>query len=106
MDELVSIAFVLGSIAQLVVAVLLIIVLWYLIAILRKVRDITSRLERGSALLAEDVYEFRSAIRNESANFWSGVKSLLAKVPQAFGLSKKRTRKSKPEDSEETATDL
>lgn len=105
-DGLVSIAFVLESITQFVVAVLLIVVLWYLIAILRNVRDMTDRLERGSTLLADDLYEFRSAVRSESTALWSGLKSLLGKVPQAFGLGTKRTRKAKAKDIEEEPADL
>lgn len=106
MDGLVTLAFVLGSIAQFVVAVLLICVLWYLIAILRNVRDITDRLERGSAIVADDLYDFRSAVRSESEALWKGMKSLLAKVPRAFGVGTKRARKPKPDEQEEPTTDL
>ena len=100
-DGLVSIAFVLGSIAQFVVAVLLIVVLWYLIAILRNVLDITDRLKRGSALVAGDLYEFRAAVRSESSVFWSGFKAFVTHLLRAFGSGKRKARKTKPD--EETA---
>ena len=102
MDGLVTLAFVLASIAQFVVAVLLIVVLWHLIAILRNVRDMTDRMRRGTELLADDLSEFRLAVRSESTAFWSGFKSFLKRVPQAFGFAgKKRSRKAKSEAGEE-----
>lgn len=106
-DGLVSLAFVLGSIAQFVVAVLLIVVLWYLIAVLRNVLDITDRLRRGSILIADDLYEFRAAVRSESTAFWTSFKALLRHVPQIFGL-RKRARRAKPEENEasEETSDL
>lgn len=98
MDGLVSFAFVLDAFAQFVIAVLLIIVLWYLILILRDIRDITGRLRRGSEVIAGDLSRFRAAVYDESAALWSSLKAFVKYLPQVLGFAgKKRTRKAKQE---------
>jgi hypothetical protein len=97
-DGLVSLAVVLGSLAQFVIAILLIAVLWYLILILRNVRDITDRLRKGSEVIADDLSRFRSAVYEESEAFWSGIKGFVSYIPQVLGFAgKKRTRKARPQ---------
>ena len=54
-----NVFFVITSIAVVVVTVLVCFVLWYLIKILRNVREITDRLRRGSEQLAEDANAVR-----------------------------------------------
>jgi hypothetical protein len=105
-DGLVSLAFVLGSIAQFVAAALLIVVLWYLIGILRNIRDITDRMRRGSELLADDLFEFRLAVREESTAFWSGFKAFVTHLPRAFGFGKKKAGRTKPEEASADPSDI
>lgn len=89
-----SLALLLGSIAQLVIAILLIAVLWLLIGILKNVREISEHARRGSDIVSNDLFRFRSAIIDESAAFWTGFKSFVSMVPNAFGFgTKKRSRK-------------
>ncbi|OGG59803.1 hypothetical protein A2765_04420 [Candidatus Kaiserbacteria bacterium RIFCSPHIGHO2_01_FULL_56_24] len=110
MDGLVSFAIVLGALAQFVIAALLIVVLWYLILILRDIRDITDRLRRGSELIAGDLSRFRRAVYDESEALWSSLKAFVKYLPQVLGFAgKKRARKAKQEtekDEPAEASDL
>lgn len=95
---------VLGGLAQFVVAVLLIAVLWYLIGILKNIRSMTERLERGSELVSDDLFALRHAIKDQGAELWAGMKALVRLMTQAFGSrvarKKQNPRTSKEKESE------
>lgn len=57
-----NVFFVITSIAVVLLTILVSVALFYLIRILRNVRDITDRLKRGSEQLAEDALAMRSFV--------------------------------------------
>lgn len=85
--------FIITSMAVVVFTIFLCIALWYVIRILRNVRDMTDRLRRGSEMLADDADALRSFVRV----------GIIGTVRDFFvSASKKRTksRKSHDEDSD------
>jgi hypothetical protein len=58
-----NIFFIITSIAVVVFTGLLCVALYHLIGILKNVREMTERLKRGSAQLADDVMEVRTFVR-------------------------------------------
>jgi hypothetical protein len=62
-----NIFFYITSVAVVIVTVLVAIGLYYIIGILRNIRDVSDRVRRGSEQFAEDVNEFREAIKEDGA---------------------------------------
>ncbi len=91
MQELVhaDIFFFVTSIAVILVGVGICVVLFYLIRILRNIRDITGRVDEGSKLLAEDFGELRSSLKAKGF-VWGNLFSFLKKRSRWF--SSKRAR--------------
>ena len=87
-----SLAILLSSIAQCVIAILLIVVLWYLIGIVRNIREISDRARRGSEIVSNDLFEIRRKVQSESMELWTGLTSFIQHLPQAVGLGKKKKR--------------
>lgn len=98
-----SLALLLGSIAQFVIAILLIAVLWLLIGILKNVREISEHARRGSDIVSNDLFQLRSAMIDESAAIWSGLKSFVSMVPHTFGFGKKKKTRKMSTPEEESA---
>jgi len=110
-DGLVSIAIVLGGLAQFVVAVLLIAVLWYLIGILKGIRAMIERFERGSELIADDLFKLHRAAKDQSVELWEGMKAFFRYIPHALSVTgdepRKRARSAKRKEREpEEETDV
>ncbi|MFZ2719352.1 MAG: hypothetical protein WAZ27_00610 [Minisyncoccia bacterium] len=100
MDGLISIALLLEAVAQLVISVLLIAVLWYALGVLKNLRAISERVERGSAIVSNDLYEFHAAIKSESAALWYWIKSMAQRVPHAFASPDRKSSKKTRAQSE------
>lgn len=105
MDGLISIVVLLEAVAQLVISALLIAVLWYAFGVLKNLRAISERINRGSAIVSDDFYAFHSAVKSESAALWRGFKTMMSRAPHAFGSAKKKSPKKEhaPSGEEEEA---
>ncbi len=58
-----NVFFVITSISVVILTLFTCVAMWYIIRILRNIRDVTSRIKRGSDLLAEDAQALRSFMR-------------------------------------------
>ncbi len=90
-----NVFFVITSVAVVVLTVLACVALWYVIRILKNVRDITERIKRGSEQLAEDALAVRTFV-NEGVI--GTITNLLGKLTQS---KTSRTQKSKKESTED-----
>jgi flagellar biosynthesis/type III secretory pathway M-ring protein FliF/YscJ len=93
---LTNIFFIITGLAVVVFAVLGSIVLYYLIRILRAVRDIAERMREGNEVIAEDVASVREGL--VSGRFFSAI---VHKAADVTGFSS-RTRRSKEHPKEHT----
>ncbi len=60
-----NIFFFITAIATVVVTVLLCVVLYYVAGILRSVRNVTRRIERGSEVLGKDLIDLRRSVEHD-----------------------------------------
>lgn len=78
-----DIFFFVTTIVVILLAIAVLIALYYSIRILRNVRDITGRVDEGSKALAEDFTVLRSSLRNEGF-VWGHIISFLKKHKRWF----------------------
>jgi hypothetical protein len=83
-----NIFFFITSIVVVVLGILAIVGLYYILSILKNIRDITRRAERGSEILAADLEDFRENIREEGMRF-RHVKKLFKSYAKWFPSDKK-----------------
>jgi len=60
-----NIFFYITSIAVILVTALIIFILWYVISILRNVKDISDTAKKGTDMLAEDLVELRKNVKKD-----------------------------------------
>lgn len=95
-----NIFFMITAIAVVVVTILIAVALYYVIRILRAVRDIAERVREGSEIIAEDAAHLREEIL--SGNIFSELYARAAKMTGFGGRTKKRGKKSaKQEEADE-----
>jgi uncharacterized protein YoxC len=89
-----NIFFMITAIAVVVVTIMVAVALYYVIRILRAVRDIAERVREGSEVIAEDVATVREGI--VSGRFFSDVMRR-ASAMTGFGAKRaRRTKKAEP----------
>ena len=85
-----DIFFFITSIAVILVTVGVIVALYYLVRILRNVRDVTDRVEEGTKALAEDLTVLRGSLKT-GGFAWKHLFGFLGKHSRWFSSKKKRT---------------
>jgi len=90
-----NIFFFITAIAVVLVTVMVIIALYYVIRILRAVRDVAERVREGSEVIAQDAANFREGIL--SGSFLSAIYERAAKTA-GFSTRKSRRRAKQPEE--------
>ena len=84
-----DIFFFITSIAIVVLGSFLIVLFIYIIGILRDVKDISHRAKRESELIAEDIAEFRTTVRQQGANI-KHIVNFLKKIGGRTSKNKKK----------------
>lgn len=98
---LTNLFFTITAIAVIVVTILVVIGLYYVIGILRAIREIAERVREGSEMIAGDAAHFREEILSGSI-----FSALYAKAATIAGFATRRVRRKKkapPEDRKEGA---
>jgi hypothetical protein len=95
-----NVFFIITSIAVVVVTVLFSVALYYVIRILRAVRDIAERLREGSEVIAEDVATVREGI--VTGRFFTDV---VKRASAMTGFGARRTRRTKKTEASEDNTE-
>ena len=85
-----NIFFYITSIAVIVVTVLLVVALFYLIAIIRNVKEISDRLRKGTEILSEDIGEFRDNVKRDGMRFMHVVRFIGKAFRSANGNGKRK----------------
>ena len=97
-----DIFFFITSIAVVLVTIGIAVALYYLVRILRNIRDVTERVDEGSKVLAGDLSEIRSTIKREGF-VWGNLFSFLKKYSGLFGKRPRRTHRKNEETEEKTS---
>ncbi len=95
-----NIFFIITSIAVVCVTIMVIVMLYYVIKILRAVRDIAERVREGSEVIADDVAHVREGI--VTGRFF---KSVVDRAQAAAGFGPKRARRSRKRETDEPEED-
>lgn len=77
-----DIFFVIASLAVIVISVLAVAALFYVVMILRDIKEVSRKIKEESALIGEDFRELRAALRREGIKvklFWDFLKKLTKK---------------------------
>lgn len=99
-----NIFFLITSIAVIVVTILVSIGLYYVICILRAVRDIAERVREGSEIIAEDAAQLREDIL--SGNIFSALFAKAAMMTGFAGRRHTRTKKSEKNNKEKMSHEV
>ncbi len=86
-----DIFFFITSIAVVIVTIGVLCALFYLLRILRNVRDVTDRVEEGTKALVEDVATLRSNLRGQGFA-WGSLFAFLRKHPRWFSSKKGKAK--------------
>lgn len=99
-----NIFFIITSIAVVAVTIMVGVALYYVIRILRAVKDVAERVREGSAVIAEDVAHVRQELL--SGNIFSAIFSKFTKMAGMSRSSSRRSRKTEKsaDESEDSAT--
>lgn len=97
-----NIFFFITAIAVILVTVMVIVALYYVIKILRAVKDVAERVREGSEVIAHDAAQFREGIM--SGSFISAIYERAAKTA-GFSTRKTRKRAKKEETRNENESD-
>ncbi len=100
---LTNLFFTITAVAVIVVTILIAIGLYYVIGILRAVRDIAERVREGSELIAGDAAQLREEIL--SGSIFSALYAKAAGIA-GFGVARRARRKKKPEKEETHTEDI
>lgn len=94
MQELIKadIFFFITAIAVVLIAIGIGVALFYIVRILRNIRDVTERVDEGSKVLVEGLSELRSTIKREGF-VWGHVFGFLKKQSGLFGRKTSGKRK-------------
>ena len=87
-----DIFFFITAIAVVLVTIGIGIALYYVIRILRNIRDVTERVDEGSKILAEDLSDLRGTIKREGF-VWGHIFGFLKKQSGLFGKKTNTKRK-------------
>ncbi len=87
-----DIFFFITSIAVVLVTIGSVVALYYIIRILRNIREVTERMDEGSKVLAEDLSELRGTIKREGF-VWGHIFGFLKKQSGLFGKRSHARRK-------------
>lgn len=98
-----NIFFYITSAAVVVVTVLVCIVLYYLVRILRDVRDMTDRMRRGSEALASDLESLRVSVKEEGMRLRDLAAFFLRRAGIGGQARAARPRKARAAREEESA---
>lgn len=88
-----DIFFFITAIAVVLITIGIGVALFYIVRILRNIRDVTERVDEGSKVLAEDLSELRGTIKREGF-VWGHIFSFLKKQSGLFGRKVNSKRKS------------
>jgi len=94
-----DIFFFITSVAVVLVTIGIAVALYYIIKILRNIRDVTLRMDEGSKVLAEDLSELRGTIKREGF-VWGHIFGFLKKQSGLFGKKSSGRRKSEAKSEE------
>ncbi len=92
----------LHSIAEVIISILLVAVLWYLVLVLKNVQDISERLRRGSERVEHDLFLIRQKVVSGGSELWSDLKTFL----HSFTRFKKGPLKEKKDTDKKEGTSL
>lgn len=98
-----NIFFIIASFGVVVVTILVAIALWYIIRILRAVKDIAERVREGSEIIAEDAAHLREELL--SGNIFSSLYARAAHMAGFGTKAKRRTAKRKASEDDEDIID-
>jgi biopolymer transport protein ExbB/TolQ len=92
MDTLIhaDIFFFITAIAVVLLTILLIIAFFYIIQILRNMRDFSDTLRREGNLIASDIAEFREQVKNDRVKAFSALRLVSVMFGRLFRQSTKR----------------
>lgn len=95
MNTLVSVAVVIGALAEVVIAVMLAAALYYLIGILRRARDLTERVQEEGEELLEDIEEARERSEEGASTLAKGA-GLAAEIIADLATGESTKKRPKP----------
>ena len=91
-----NVFFFITSVAVVAVTILIGVALFYLVSILRNVRDISDKLKKGSDVLGKDLSEFRTVVKRDGVKARNIVEFFMDRLK----TKRKRTVYKKKEKSE------
>ncbi len=94
-----DIFFFITSISVVLVTIGIAVALYYIIRILRNIREVTERLDEGSKVLAKDLSDLRGTIKREGF-VWGHIFGFLKKQSGLFGKKSPGKRKSETKSEE------
>jgi len=94
-----NIFFFITSVAVVVVTILIGVALFYVVMILRNVRDISNKVKRGSEVLGQDLSDFRAAVKQEGTKAKNIVDFFVGRLKTK---AKRRTRKTQTKKEEKS----
>ncbi len=101
-----NIFFFITSVAVVAVTIMVIIVLWYVIAILREVRVITTRVRRASETLERDIDFLRGEVKSAGTRAAQFVQTVLSFATSLAGTRNKPSTTRKRQTKETRDDDL
>lgn len=101
-----DIFFFITSIATILIAGAVLVVLYYVIRIVRDLREIVGKLNRASHELERDFEEFRSAVKAEGTKVRTVADMALSFIIERMRAFKPRVRKAKPKEPPTEETEL
>ena len=91
-----NIFFFITSVAVIIVTILVGVALFYVVSILRNVRDISDKIKRGSDVLTQDLSEFRATVKAEGVK----AKNIFNFFAERFRSKRKRAAPKKKESKD------
>lgn len=101
-----DIFFFITSIVTILIGGAVLVVLYYVIRIVRDLREIVGKLNRASHELERDFEEFRSAVKSEGTKVRTVADMALSFIIERMRAYKPRVRKAKPKEPPTEETEL